>query len=210
MKILALDISSKNTGWAVLTDGKVGATGDIPGHPDSPHSAKLHNYRNVVDALIKEHMPDLIAIEDSWSGKNKLVFKILSYYHGVTLELCGGASIPTMIMMPSRFRRIVGAQHNVKLNFSDREAAKLATSSLAKGLGWVAQDASEDVCDASAIGMAASIWQSKYMESLAATKTANPKIRSEKRLNVLADELTEKHFKLLEKANEKSVGRTRD
>jgi len=208
MKILALDISSKNTGWCILLNSLILDKGEIAGDPNHIHPSKLKTYREKLDAIISTHKPDLIAIEDAWSGKNKLTFKILAYYHGVTLELSGTHSVPLSVMMPSRFRRIVGAAHNTKLNFADRESAKNATGELVRRLGLASATDSEDICDSVAIAVAAELWHTKFKEHLDAEGKANPKIRSAKRLAELATKSTELHFKALEKANEKLVGRT--
>lgn len=208
MKILALDISSRNTGWSVYENSKPIAVGEISGTADT-HAEKLHNYRVSLDHIINKYEPELVAIEDAWSGKNKLTFKILSYYHGVTLELVGKYKTKLSIMMPSRFRRLVGAVYNRKLNFADREAAKLATSSLMQEIGFATSNDSEDICDAVAIGLAADLWHNKFNQELDLAKDANKKIRSIVKLNKLATDSTEKYFKGLEKANEKSLGNTR-
>jgi Holliday junction resolvasome RuvABC endonuclease subunit len=209
MKILALDISSKNTGWCVYDGAAIIDRGEVAGDPNKTHPPKLSNYRQVLQAIVAKHTPDLIAIEDAWSGKNKLTFKILSYYHGVTLEICGTNDVPLSIMMPSRFRRIVGAVHNTKLNFADREAAKKATGDLVRHLKLAEELDSEDICDAIAIALAAHIWYTEYEKQYLNSVEQNPKIRSSKRLKDFADKLTEAHFKALEKKNEKSVGNPR-
>lgn len=205
MRLLALDISSRNTGWTLLESGKPTLTGDIA-PPETGHPGKLHFFRTQILDICAKHQPLQLCIEDVWAGKNKLTYKILSLYHGVVYQLSAELGLQMQIMTPSRFRRLVGAVHKVKLNYADREQAKAAVGTLVCSLYPELSSASEDVHDSVGIALAAHYWHQKFSVALEAAKTANPKIRSESRLADIADKATEAYFKDLEKENAKSMG----
>lgn len=205
MKLLALDISSRNTGWTVFDEGKLVATGDIS-PPDSGHPDKLNFFRAAVLKICNHHCPAQICIEDVWAGKNKLTYKILSLYHGVVYQLTAELGTKLQVMTPSRFRRLVGAVHNTKLNYAEREDAKRAVGELVCSLYPELSSASEDIHDSVGIAMAAHYWNEKFSEGFEQAKVLNPKIRSESRLRDIAEKTTESYFKDLEKQNAKSVG----
>jgi Holliday junction resolvasome RuvABC endonuclease subunit len=206
MKIIALDISSKNTGWTAMVDGYLVETGDITPPANADHPEKLHFFRTALLELIANHQPAELCIEDVWAGKNKLTYKILSLYHGVVYQLTAEAQLQLQIMTPSRFRRLVGAVHNIKLNYAEREEAKKAVGSLVCTIYPELSSSSEDVHDSTGIAMAAHYWRKKLDEELAVVRAENPKIKSANRLLALATGRAEDYFKGLEKQNAKSVG----
>lgn len=205
MRLLSLDISSRNTGWTLLENGRPLLTGDIA-PPDTGHPEKLHFFRTKVLDICRTHSPEQLCIEDVWAGKNKLTYKILSLYHGVVYQLSAELGLQMQVMTPSRFRRLVGAVHKVKLNYADREDAKAAVGTLVCSLYPELSSASEDVHDSVGIALAAHYWYEKFSSALEVAKASNPKIRSESRLADIADRATEAYFKDLEKENAKSVG----
>jgi Holliday junction resolvasome RuvABC endonuclease subunit len=208
MKLLALDVSSRNTGWTVMEAGVVSLTGDISPPPSAGHPEKLNIFRSAILDICTAHLPEKICIEDVWAGKNKLTYKILSLYHGVAYQVAAELGVTIHVMTPSRFRRLVGAVHSVKLNYADREEAKSAVGLLVCELYPDLSQASEDVHDSVGIALAAHYWHSKLDEELALVRTENPKIKSIARLLALAEDRAENYFKGLEKENAKSVGNT--
>jgi Holliday junction resolvasome RuvABC endonuclease subunit len=206
MKFLALDISSRNTGWTLLENGIAVATGDISPSQSAAHPEKLDFFRKEVVALLKSYAPGMLCIEDVWAGKNKLTYKILSLYHGIVYQLSHEFGTSLKIMTPSRFRRIVGAIHNIKLNYADREDAKKAVGTLVCSLYPALSSSSEDVHDSIGIALAAYYWQSRLDLEIELVKSKNPKIKSVSRIEDLAEAATESYFKGLEKENAKSVG----
>ena len=90
--ILALDISSRSTGYAVLREGTwSGKEGDfgivtVPAHPVL--SRRLVNFRNEIATLVRRVKPTHIIIEDVFSGRNVATMKLLARFNGVALEVC--------------------------------------------------------------------------------------------------------------------------
>lgn len=208
MKLLALDVSSRNTGWTVMEAGVVTLTGDISPPASADHPEKLNMFRSAILEICAANTPEKICIEDVWAGKNKLTYKILSLYHGVVYQLVAELGVTIQVMTPSRFRRLVGAIHNTKLNYADREDAKKAVGSLVCQLYPNLSQASEDVHDSVGIALAAHYWHEKLDEELLLVRKENPKIKSASRLLKLAEDRAENYFKGLEKENAKSVGNT--
>jgi Holliday junction resolvasome RuvABC endonuclease subunit len=88
MIILALDISSKSTGYAVLQDDLPIADGYglICPSPKFTIGAKLVYFQNEVVALITKFKPDVIVTEQIFRGPNTATFKVLSQFSGVALK----------------------------------------------------------------------------------------------------------------------------
>jgi len=90
--ILALDVSSSSTGYAVLRSGrwrnldknygliKIPTTHSLP--------KRLVLFRNELHALIKRIKPTHVIIEDVFSGRNAATMKLLARFNGVAIELC--------------------------------------------------------------------------------------------------------------------------
>ena len=188
-----------------MSDGYLIDTGDITPPASADHPQKLHFFRTALLQLIARHQPAELCTEDVWAGKNKLTYKILSLYHGIVYQLTAEACLQLQIMTPSRFRRLVGAVHNIKLNYAEREEAKQAVGSLVCSIYPELSSSSEDVHDSVGIAMAAHYWRTKLDEELASVRAANPKIKSASRLLALATDRAEDYFKGLEKQNAKSV-----
>jgi Holliday junction resolvasome RuvABC endonuclease subunit len=89
-KILAFDVSSTTTGWAVLTSGRFYKTeknfGTIKIPSNQTLAEKLVYFRNTVENIIQTVSPSYIVIEDVYIG-HKSTIVILSRFSGVILEL---------------------------------------------------------------------------------------------------------------------------
>jgi len=90
--ILALDISSISTGYAVLRNGRWNKSGTSFGHIKIPNDTSLPRrlvvFRNALSKIIKEVKPTSIIIEDVFSGRNAATMKLLARFNGVAVELC--------------------------------------------------------------------------------------------------------------------------
>mgnify|MGYP003461637603 CR=1 FL=1 len=210
MKVLSLDISSKNTGWSILVDkllvdfGEFGD--DKPSIDKNAHADRLLRFQSLVRELILKHSPDVIIIEDAWAGKNITTLKILCFYHGIVHALAAEYNLKEVVFMPSRFRRLVGVTHNIKLNHKDREENKAAAIAFAYNhfTELFKNSASEDICESAILGLAHFYWDEAYNKMLLETKAKNPKTKSKVKLHDLANKATEKFFDEKVKENEKS------
>ena len=90
--ILALDISSNNTGYAVLRNGRWNKSGASFGHVKVPTDLSLPKrlvlFRDALARIIRAIKPTDIIIEDVFSGRNIATMKLLARFNGVAVELC--------------------------------------------------------------------------------------------------------------------------
>jgi len=87
-KILALDVSSVSSGYAVIENGDLvkDAYGLIQPDKKLPYGARLVYFQNEIRRIIKLYNPEIIAIEDIFKGRNMLTFKSLSMFRGVAFK----------------------------------------------------------------------------------------------------------------------------
>lgn len=94
MIILALDLSTKNSGWACFNNGKLHSHGyvthKIPGlHKMKYPEGALHKILDMsfqIRELVHFIVPDLIVIEEVNKGKNRISQKSLDALHFFVLE----------------------------------------------------------------------------------------------------------------------------
>lgn len=89
--ILALDISSSSTGYAVLRKGRWNKSqasyGTIKISPKLSLAQRLVQFRNELNHLIRAVKPTCIVIEDVFKGRNISTMKLLARFNGVAIEL---------------------------------------------------------------------------------------------------------------------------
>lgn len=89
--ILALDVSSSSTGFAVLRDGRWNKSatsyGTIKISSKLTLPKRLVEFRDEVQSLIKRVKPTVIVIEDVFSGRNVSTMKLLARFNGVAVEV---------------------------------------------------------------------------------------------------------------------------
>ena len=86
--ILALDVSSVSTGFALVKDGNIDmdAYGTIAPKKKLQYGARLIYFQDEVRKLIRQHKPDIVAIEEIFKGRNMTTFKSLSMFRGVAVK----------------------------------------------------------------------------------------------------------------------------
>lgn len=104
MKILALDISTKSTGWFITKRSFGWIT------PDSKLSfgEKLVVFRQELSRLLHKYNPDVVVIEDVYyrQGFGSIhTLKALVKFAGVAVELCTSEGIPTEIITATAARK---------------------------------------------------------------------------------------------------------
>jgi Holliday junction resolvasome RuvABC endonuclease subunit len=108
-KILALDISSRCTGWVIFTGGKLTDYGTIKIDPKNGWGFRLSIFGSEIKRLLEENEPDRVVIEDIYRGPSALTFKVLALFHGVAYREVSDAiyAEPDIIGVMSA-RKIVG------------------------------------------------------------------------------------------------------
>jgi len=90
--ILALDVSSRSTGYAVLRNGRWNKSKASYGHikfkskKDSV-ARRLVMLRDALHELVEKVKPTDIVIEDVFSGRNVNTMKVLARFNGVAIEV---------------------------------------------------------------------------------------------------------------------------
>jgi Holliday junction resolvasome RuvABC endonuclease subunit len=89
--ILALDVSSSSTGYAVLRSGRWNKSGASFGTIKTPSSLPLGKrlvlFRDEVKSLLESVKPTMVVIEDVFSGRNVSTMKLLARFNGVAVEV---------------------------------------------------------------------------------------------------------------------------
>lgn len=101
MKILALDISTKSTGWFVTKR----SCDVIAPDPGLSFPEKLAVFRENVVYLVEKYKPDVVVIEDTYLRFNPHTLKQLSQFAGVAMEVCGSRGIKVDTITATQARK---------------------------------------------------------------------------------------------------------
>jgi len=104
MKILALDISTKSTGWFITKR----SCGKIVPDKNLSFNEKLVFFRWELDKLLHKYRPDVVLVEDAYYRPgfgNIHTLKSLVKFAGVALELCASRGIYTEVITASSARK---------------------------------------------------------------------------------------------------------
>lgn len=108
MKILALDQSSRITGWAIYENDQLKKYGKITINPDYELGERLHLIRQKVLKLIKEYQIDKVILEDIYMDGQRInnvqTFKTLAEVFGVLFELCVDLEIPVEAVLSGTWK----------------------------------------------------------------------------------------------------------
>ena len=108
MKILALDQSSRISGWAVFDDGELIEYGKIDLSKESQIGERLHKLRQLIFNMIKELNIDKVILEDIYMDGQKInniqTFKVLAEVFGVLFELCVDLEIPVEAVLSGTWK----------------------------------------------------------------------------------------------------------
>ena len=147
-KLLALDQSSRITGWAFFDNGKLVKYGKFEYGSEVPIADRLYKIRKKVLELIKEYDITEAVLEDIQMQNNVVnnvqTFKTLAEVFGVLSELFIELKIPQSAVLASTWKSGLG------IRGKDRAAQKRAAQS------WVTETygvcPTQDECDAICIG----------------------------------------------------------
>lgn len=112
MKILALDIATRSTGWFIDKE----YCGIIKIDIKLDFDKKLVSFRKQLSIIIKEYKPKTIIIEDVYyrPGFGSIhTVKALSKFAGVALELAASKRIKTVVMTATAARKTLGLEGRV-------------------------------------------------------------------------------------------------
>lgn len=147
--LLALDQSSRITGWAVFKDKELEAYGKFEFDSDIPIEKRLNKIKNKVLELIGKYEIDEVILEDIQMQNNVVnnvqTFKVLAEVFGVLSEMCVALDIPQSAVLASTWKSYLGIKGKARA-----EQKRNAQT-------WVVQTygkkPTQDECDAICIGM---------------------------------------------------------
>ena len=147
-KLLALDQSSRITGYAIFEDGKLLKYGKFEYSGDISIPDRLYGIRETVLKLISSYNITEVVLEDIQMQGNVVnnvqTFKILAEVFGIISELCVELNLPQRAVLASTWKSGLG------IKGKDRAAQKRAAQD------WVVSTygvrPTQDECDAVCIG----------------------------------------------------------
>ena len=148
-RLLALDQSSRITGWAVFEDGKLIGHGKFDAENAGSDIAKrLHYIRNKIKQLIDQFQVTEVILEDIQMQGNVVnnvqTFKTLAEVFGVISELLIELNIPQSAVLASSWKSTLGVKG------ANRAAQKKNAQEYV--LNTYSIKATQDECDAICIG----------------------------------------------------------
>jgi Holliday junction resolvasome RuvABC endonuclease subunit len=108
-KLVAIDPASHSLAWAVIDNEKnVIATGKIDLKKEKTESEKFAKIAEGIEKVIKEHSPDVAAIEQSVYVQNFQSSRIISYIIGFTWGILHQSGIKTRDINPLKWKPAIG------------------------------------------------------------------------------------------------------
>lgn len=159
--ILALDISSVATGYAIMTDdGNLVEKNVFRMRSKDSHPNRMCQLQEKINSLIETYKPDIFGIEDVFLGRNVKTMKVLSWYRGVAeLTWFKYNQSPAIIYSPSELRRKIQKATGVVMTGKRKKNKSLVFDFIVKkyNLKDFKFETHNDVCDAIALGLAISL-----------------------------------------------------
>lgn len=143
MRLLALDQSTRITGWAVYENNKLIQYGKIIEDSDSL-AERLVGVRNKIIKLLIDYNIDEVAIEDIQEQNNIQTFKALAEVYGVLEELFKEKHIPYRTVYASSWKSTCGVKGRARADQKRNAQLYVANTYGIK--------ATQDECDAICIG----------------------------------------------------------
>ena len=149
MKLLALDQSSRITGWAIFDNGKLEKYGKFDAEvAGSAIGDRLEYIRNKVKNLIEDNKIDEVIIEDIQMQGNVVnnvqTFKVLAEVFGVISELLVEMKIPQSAVLASSWKSALGIKGRARADQKRNAQQWVITAYGVKP--------TQDECDAICIG----------------------------------------------------------
>ena len=149
MKILALDQSSKITGWAIFADGTLQEYGKFDAENAGADIGKRLTYiREKVTALINKYNIQKVLIEEiqlqNTVGNNVVTYKKLAYVQAVLIQMLDELKLPYELIASSSWKSTLGIRGRARAEQKKNAQLYVNTTYSIK--------ATQDECDAICIG----------------------------------------------------------
>ena len=147
-KMVSLDTSSSETGYAVFEDAEYKLSGILVPNKGLTGQPKMDDMCKQIVGLLKKESPDIVIIERMSVGRNVRTARILSEIIGVVYSWClANPEVYYEEMTPSQWRGYLGLQGKGK-----RDELKQASIDFANAAGIRIE--SDNEADAVCIGLA--------------------------------------------------------
>ena len=107
-KILALDQSSRVTGWALVTNKGIKHYGYFEADGDLDSISRLRVVKENINQLIEKYKPSFVVFEDTQYQSNANGFKILAMVQGVIMDILFSHNIDFYIVAPVTWKSFCG------------------------------------------------------------------------------------------------------
>ena len=146
MRILALDQSSRITGWALFDGNELIEYGKFDLSEEPNIGERLHQARCLVQDIINKLNVDKVILEDIYMDgqrvNNVQTFKILAEVFGVLYELCIDMNIPVEAVLAGTWKSTLGIKGKTR-----PEQKRAAQAWVAENYGLkVVQDIADAIC----------------------------------------------------------------
>lgn len=150
MKILALDQSTRITGFAIYDNGSLVKSGKFT--LDGEMGIRLNNFRNKIINIIQENQIEFVAFEDIQLQDNKgpnnvVTYKKLAEVIGIMEQLCIELNLPYQIIHSQTWKSF--------LNIKGKDSATQKRNAQQFVLEKFGKKAPQDECDAICLGLCA-------------------------------------------------------
>lgn len=151
MKILALDQSTRVTGYSLFKDGQYVKSGVIDLHKNTDTDERSKQMAVEICKLIEDAKPDCVIIEQVQNQSNVSTVIKLARIQGVAIGFCAAHNIDLHILTPSQWRAALDYKQGPKVK---REILKQQSRDFVKNVLGL-EIKSEDENEAIAINEAA-------------------------------------------------------
>ncbi|MCZ7686060.1 MAG: crossover junction endodeoxyribonuclease RuvC [Sandaracinaceae bacterium] len=114
MRVLGIDPGTRRTGWGVAERQRTKLVGVAAGvirlREKDPLADRLEIVFDRLDALVEEHRPDVIAVEDVFYAKHANAAIKLGHVRGVVLLLVAKRQLPLAEYPPALVKRTVAGR----------------------------------------------------------------------------------------------------
>ena len=114
MRVLGIDPGSRRLGWGVVERRGARlvalAAGVVALDPETPLSTRLARVFSQIEAMIEDHAPDAVAVEDIFYAKHANAAIKLGHVRGVVLLAAERAGRPITAWPPSLVKRTVAGR----------------------------------------------------------------------------------------------------
>lgn len=118
MKILSLDQSTTNIGYCIFNNKEYSTSGLIPVHKSAEKKKCEYDFVDkafsIIVKLIDTHKPDVIILEEVFSGKSASVLKLLATLKGMVIGYCKGIKLKVEVVYPTSWKSFLKIHSNRK------------------------------------------------------------------------------------------------